>query len=274
MLPILPQIGVVTVRLEIQPSIVCFIMKPQQKAKQLAKFLTYVLGRRPDEFGLVADFDGFITVTSLLQALGEDAGWRHVRKKDLEALFRILPEVPLELADNRVRATDTTHLPVPHVKMKLPKLLYTCVRRRAWPVVAAHGLRADDPEKPPIVATIDQAMALRRGRRIDPEPVLVTIHTAASQEQGALFKQYGELLYLTAYLPAKAVSGPPLPREKPQRKKTRPKTRPRAPGSFTVKPKARAGNPDDPFRESPGRSKDQRRRKEKPWQREKPPWRR
>lgn len=247
--------------------------KPQQKAQQLAKFLTYILGRRPDEFGLVTDPDGFVTMKSLLQALGEEEGWRYVRKKDIEALSWMLPEVPLEMDGNRIRTKDPTHLPVPQVKINLPKLLYICVRRRAWPVVATRGLGVEDPEKPAIVVTADQEMALRRGRRIDPEPVLLTIHTSTSQEMGALFKQYGETLYLTSYVPADGISGPPLPKEELQRKKEKPKAGPQTPGSFVLKPKTHSDGQDDLFQDSPGRSRDQRRRKEKEWQREKPPWR-
>ncbi len=136
------------------------------------------------------------------------------------------------------------------------------------------GLGVDDPEKPPIVVTADQEMALSRGRRIDPEPVLLTIHTATAQEMGALFKQYGETLYLTAYVPADAISGPPLPKEEPQRKKAKTKPRPQTPGSFALKPQRQPDEQDDGSNDQPDRSRDQRRRKEKQWQREKPPWRR
>ncbi len=247
--------------------------KPQQKAQQLAKFLTYILGRRPDEFGLVTDADGFVTIKSLLQALGEEEGWRYVRRKDIDSLSLLVPELSLEQESDRIRTKEQKHLPVPQVKMNLPKLLYICVRRRAWPVVATHGLGVEDPEKPELVVTADQEMALRRGRRIDPDPVLLTIHTSTAQEMGALFKQYGETLYLTSYVPVEGVSGPPLPKEEPQRKKAKPKVRPQTPGSFALRPQNRPDDQDDAAQDPAGRSRDQRRRKEKQWQREKPPWR-
>ena len=40
-------------------------MSQQRSPKQLAKFLNYVLGRRPDEFGLVMDKDGFVKIKDL-----------------------------------------------------------------------------------------------------------------------------------------------------------------------------------------------------------------
>jgi putative RNA 2'-phosphotransferase len=36
--------------------------------------LSYVLGRRPDEFGLVPDADGFVRLKDLLKALHEALG--------------------------------------------------------------------------------------------------------------------------------------------------------------------------------------------------------
>ena len=48
----------------------------KKKHKQIAGFLSYVLGRRPDEFGLVLDEDGFITIKEFLKAVNEEDGCR------------------------------------------------------------------------------------------------------------------------------------------------------------------------------------------------------
>ena len=37
--------------------------------KPLAKFLAYILGNRPDEFGLVPDPDGYVKIKALLKVL-------------------------------------------------------------------------------------------------------------------------------------------------------------------------------------------------------------
>jgi len=43
--------------------------------QNLAKMLAYVLGRRPDEFGLIPDAEGFVRIKDLLKALHEEEGW-------------------------------------------------------------------------------------------------------------------------------------------------------------------------------------------------------
>ena len=51
----------------------------QKHTQKLAKFLDYVLGRNPDEFGLVPDEQGYVKIKELLKALNQEEGWRHLR---------------------------------------------------------------------------------------------------------------------------------------------------------------------------------------------------
>ncbi len=45
-------------------------MSRQRSPQQLAKFISYILARRPDEFGLVPDPNGFVKIKDLLKAIG------------------------------------------------------------------------------------------------------------------------------------------------------------------------------------------------------------
>ena len=58
-------------------------MKHSRQVDKLEKLLTYILGRRPDEFGLVPGPDGYVKIKDLLKALSEEPGWRHVRRSHL-----------------------------------------------------------------------------------------------------------------------------------------------------------------------------------------------
>ena len=83
----------------------------------------------------------------LLKAINEEDGWRHVRRSHIDeiVLTQLAPEI--EIHDNRVRARFRDHLPVPQPVNRLPKLLYTCVRRRAYFVVLEKGIVAAEGEK-------------------------------------------------------------------------------------------------------------------------------
>ena len=56
-----------------------------RESQQLARFIQYVLGHRPDEFGLVTDGRGFTPVADLLKVLQEE-GWHQVRRNHLDTL--------------------------------------------------------------------------------------------------------------------------------------------------------------------------------------------
>ena len=71
--------------------------KSQIKIESLSRFMVYVLGHHPDEFGLVPDLDGFIKIKELLWAIHEEEGWRYVRQSHIREVLlskeRILFEV-------------------------------------------------------------------------------------------------------------------------------------------------------------------------------------
>lgn len=195
--------------------------------KRLSKFMGYVLGRRPDEFGLILDAEGFIKVKTLLQAMHEESGWRHLRMAHLNELIMVSQPAPIEIQGQLVRACDRSHLPQPEQPKQMPKLLYSSIRQRAYPVVHNKGLR---PGGLPFVSLSSQKeMALRIGRRQDNSPVILEIQVEASMASGVNYQQYGNLLYLADFIPVGTFTGPPLPKEKPVPAKPQEQLKPSVP---------------------------------------------
>jgi putative RNA 2'-phosphotransferase len=188
-------------------------MKPQQSTIRLEKFIVYVLGRRPDEFGLVPDAQGWVKFKDLLKALNEEDGFRHVRRSHIDEIVLTQPAPEIDINDNRVRARLREHLPVPQPVDGPPKLLYTCIRRRAYFVVLEKGLATAEGEKVVLAAAPD--LALRIGKRRDPHPVLLTVNVEQALTHGIALQRFGELLYLADAIPSGCFTGPPLPKEKP-----------------------------------------------------------
>jgi putative RNA 2'-phosphotransferase len=235
-----------------------------QAVRKLAKFLDYVLGRRPDEFGLVPDAGGYVKIRNLLQALHEDSEWRHIRQGHLQAVLLMQNPAVIEIEADAIRACERGKLPDTLSCPELPKILFTAVRRRAHPVVAEKGIRSGGP---PVVLSSDAEMAARLGRRMDNDPVLLQVHTGQALSAGAAFRQYGSL-YLAEFIPAQTFSGPPLPKEKtapvPPRSSA-PAEQPKTPGSFFPEPAAieNPGMPRRRKREVEWRHDRRRARKEK-----------
>lgn len=212
-------------------------MGQQHSPAKLAKFLDYILGRRPDEFGLVPDGEGFIKIKDLLKVMHEEEGWGYVHQGALNEVVVSLPDAPVEIADTRVRAVNRDLLPVSTVPDSLPKLLYTAVRSKAHPVVVENGILPLGG-LPYVVMSSDRAMALRIGRRIDAAPVLLTVQVEWAAQSGVEIQQFGEKLYLAESIPVGAFTAPPLPKEisepKPKKKASEEIARAKTPGSFML----------------------------------------
>jgi putative RNA 2'-phosphotransferase len=185
---------------------------PSHHQDKLSKFLVYLLGRRPDEFGLVPDSDGFVRIKELLQALHEEQGWRHVRQAHLNEVL-IVPEMPvIEIDGARIRARDTSRLPVIAEPDELPRLLFIAIRPKAYPAALERGLSA--PAGRHLTLAADKDMALRVGRRADRHPTLLAIQVRESAQRGTCFQAYGQMLFLADRIYPGTFTGPPRPMPK------------------------------------------------------------
>jgi putative RNA 2'-phosphotransferase len=252
-------------------------MSNPRSPKKLAKILDYILSRRPDEFGLVTDADGYVKIKELVKAINEEEGLRYVRRAHLNEIMLTVPDHSFEISDNLIRSTLRNQLPPQRHAMDPPKLLYTCVRQKAYPHVHEKGIQPTGHSQ--IILSSSRHMAERIGRRMDRSAVLLTVQVQNSVDQGVVFFQAGEQIFLAQFIPAQCFTGPPLPKDKPELKKTdisetRPEQRP-AGGYFiditdkfetTVPKSKRNGTP------AVGKQAGQRIKKHKR-KRERPPWR-
>jgi putative RNA 2'-phosphotransferase len=253
-------------------------MARSRTLQTLSKMLTYVLARRPDEFGLVPDADGYVKIKDLLKALHEDEGLRYVNRSHLSEVILSVPEAPIEISENRIRARSRETLSPATEAEALPKVLFTAIRRRAYAVVLERGVQAADNAR--IVMTPVREVAERLGKRIDPEPVILTVLVQSCRDQGVMFAQAGEDLFLADLIPPGGFSAPPFALEK--RTEARPLEKPadaskrsETPGGFVIE----AGDvlqshaPGYLRRTAKGKRIDPKRFKRDKWLREKPPWR-
>ena len=232
-----------------------------KKIAQLARFLQYVIGRHPDEFGMVTDAQGFMPVSDVLKVLHSE-GWSQVRRRHLETLDFHLGKPTLEIRDHLLRVRDRSRLVQHREATDLPKLLHVPVRRRAYESVLQHGLRPQG-HTGQVVLFADPVLARSVGQRRDPQPIIVTVNVQAACEQGAGFQQFGESIFLADRLPSTCCRLPrppktPRPREVEQ---DLPAPVPKTPGSFILTV--------DPFGDpSPGQKSEKRRHASKDWKKE------
>ncbi len=195
-------------------------MKPNQSVQKLSKFIAYVLGRRPDEFGLVPDTNGYVKIKELLQAVSVEEGWRHVRRSHINEVLFTRTDPGFEINDNLIRASSRERLPGRTAVTETPKLLYTCIRRKAYPFVVHKGVFPQGRSR--VILTADMKLAERIGKRKDRQPVLITVHAHNTLDRGVVYQRFGEGLYLADFIPPDCFTGPPLPKDKPEARRPEP----------------------------------------------------
>lgn len=185
-----------------------------RKAESLNKFLAYVLGRRPDEFGLIPDALGWVKIRDLLRAMAEEEGWKHVRKGHLNEVTLSVGSPSIIIEDDKIRAVELDPAFDAGYAEDPPKLLYVGIRQRTYPVMHDRGIFPVGFKD--VILCRDREMAVRIGKRLDPSPVVLTVNTAMASDKGVVFFQKGELLYVSDEIPPGCFTGPPLPPPKPE----------------------------------------------------------
>jgi len=191
----------------------------QQKNKiiKLAKFFNYILGTSPYEFGLVPDKNGFVKIKEFLKAVNEEKGYGFVRQLQINEIIISSYSTKIEISDNLIRATEREKPLYSINSSDMPKLLFSCVRNKAYPVVIEKGIRPMGRQH--VILSSDRQMALRMGRRFDQSPVLLSINIQQAKTKGVIFQHAGGTLYSAEFIPQNTFSGPPLPKDKDPLKK-------------------------------------------------------
>jgi len=231
--------------------------KHQIRTDSLSRFLVYVLGHRPDEFGLVPDSEGFIPFKELVQAIHEEEGWRYVRRSHINEVLLGRDRSLFESEDERIRSAEQRWELDLHTPARfLPKILFTAVRRKAHPVVMERGLKGTG-EKLLVLSPV-RDMALRIGQRRDQNPVALEILADAAREKRIFFYSFGDL-FLSPEIQSRFIAGPPVPKEMLERKKEKVKPTEKTakslptptPGTFTLDP----SRDPDPYRKAKGKTR-------------------
>jgi len=173
--------------------------------------MVYILGHRPDEFGLVPDIDGFIKIKELLWAMNEEEGWRFVRQGHIREVLLSKERILFEADENRIKTREIRwELDLEKPCRDLPKLMFHPIRQRAHPHVMEKGLTAGLEEN--LLLTTTREMALRIGLRRDQKPVILEISVEQAGRSSIDFFNFGDL-FLAEKIPLNAILGPPISKE-------------------------------------------------------------
>jgi putative RNA 2'-phosphotransferase len=201
--------------------------------------MVYMLGYRPDEFGLVPDPDGYIPYKDLLQAIHEEPEWGYVRQGHFNEILMGDDRAQFQWDDKRIKVLKREwQMDLENPFEGLPTILFVAVRRRAHPHVLEKGLRSSTDKF--LTLSPEKEMAIRIGTRRDQSPVLLEVMALQAENKGVPFHAFGQL-FLAKEVPADYITGPPVSRDilsdrEESAKKIEERPTDFTPGSFVLDP--------------------------------------
>jgi len=206
----------------------------KRKVDYLNRLLNYILGNRPDEFGLVPEKGGYISLKELLKAINEESNMAYVRESHIREVLLNNRDGSFEINEEKIRSIkrNFTLIDKDQDRVHPPKMLYKGIKRKTYPFILKSGLLPGSKEH--IVMTKDKDLAIRIAHRLDQKPIILEIKAGVAAENGIPFFPFGDSIYLTDKIPAQFISGPPLPKELPAKKETVEKEREIISGSFIL----------------------------------------
>lgn len=210
--------------------------KTAHKQDNVEKLLRYILGVRPDEFGLHPDEAGYVTLKELLAALHDEDGFRGVREGQIMMLINLPGDVAAFEREGdliRLKPSLSSLPPEKPGPETMPKVLFLPLKPAAWAVIHEKGLH---PKTGETVCRLwaDKALAEKVGRRLAHNFVLISVQATQARKSGAGFRPYSEILWLTESVGAEFLTGPPVPPKEEQVPLTRHKEKLEPAGSFFV----------------------------------------
>jgi len=189
-------------------------MSHRHQVIALSKLIAYILQHRPDEFGLVLDEEGFVSLKELQQGIAEEEGWSYVRRSHIMEAVYAGDRQRFEVNDDRIRHALIHRMH--YEPASPPKILYHGARRRAYPHILQQGL--DPMGKQYVHLATSPELAVRMGKRREPDPIVVEIQAQRASENGIIFYQVNPLIYLADHIPPSYITGPPISKVLPEKK--------------------------------------------------------
>ncbi len=181
--------------------------------------LLYMLGWRPDEFGLFPVEDDFFKLKDVHLALTEVDGFKGVRRRQLEVFFEAFGNEEFELIKEKglVRAKEK-HWGPPAYSETVPKLLYLAIKPRRWIKVSEEGISEE------VVLFCEEDLAKKVAKRKG--AIVITVEASRAQREGAVFFRFVEKLFTSSWLPPSVLKGPKVDEKFKKRYLPKPKEEP------------------------------------------------
>jgi len=172
-------------------------------SERLSRFLSFLLRHRPPDYPLRFDRNGFVTWSELLEQV--EKRFPAVAEEEVLSVIEGSEKRRFELREGKVRATYGHSFPVDLglESVEPPPRLYHGTARDLAQTILRDGLKPRGRQYVHLSPTAEEALAV--GKRRDPSPAILAIHSREAHASGIPFYCSGPL-FLAKEIPAKFLS--------------------------------------------------------------------
>ena len=172
-----------------------------KERRSASKFMSFVLRHHPDVIGLELDKNGWADTHALIEGMKQAK--RSVTLEDLKDIVSSCDKQRFKFSDDytKIRANHghSVSVDVEMKQLKPPQVLYHGTTTRYLASIKSDGLLAKS--RLHVHLSTDQDTAINVGQRHG-KPVLLTIDAAKMHEDGFVFLQSVNGIWLTKHVPA------------------------------------------------------------------------
>lgn len=175
----------------------------------ISRAVSHALRHEPWLYELELDGEGWTSVQSLLCALrSQVTEWSNLQVIDLEEMIRSSSKKRHELKGDQIRAFYGHSVPGKLRKTPAlpPVVLYHGTSPDLVDIILDEGLKPMGRQY--VHLSVDQAIAREVGKRKSSEPVILVIHAAQANQEGCMFYEGNDKVWLADYVPASAITAP------------------------------------------------------------------
>lgn len=174
---------------------------------RLSKTISFILRHNPWMFELELDDEGWVNLTTLIEALHRDSHrWRSVTQTDVETLIAQSDKQRFEIREGSIRALYG-HSIATKLKKELgvpPDVLFHGTHQKALSVIMDDGLRPMGRQY--VHLSVDTTMAEEVGKRKGGKLVILEVDAARAHQDGIMFYIGNEQVWLADFVPAAYLS--------------------------------------------------------------------
>ena len=168
---------------------------------KLSQLMSYILRHAPWKFGLELDQEGWVDLDDFIWAVRQQPDCQNAGLPDLQAAVDHSDKKRHEISKGRIRAVygHSTAEKIRKIPGRPPRTLYHGTPRRFLDSIMANGLNPQSRQYVHLAA--DRESAALVGRRRDSEPAILLIKAEEAWNQGHLFYQVDDNIWLADFIP-------------------------------------------------------------------------